>query len=100
MADSEVFTVACQTLESSSSLDKLEARGTIRLALKSAGLDAKTIDPEQMKVVVDKILPGELSARGVDTVDAVCASIAGGISGLTGTATGGSPEAVFARLGG
>ena len=41
MADSAAFTFVCTTLEESTALDKLEARGTIRLALKEAGLDGE-----------------------------------------------------------
>ena len=100
MAESEVFTTACQALEASSILDKLEARGTIRLALKSSGLEARSVDPEQMKVILERVLPGELEARGVDNGEAVCASIAGAISGLSVSGAANTPEAIFARLGG
>jgi hypothetical protein len=46
MADSKAFTTLCEELERASSLDRLEARGTVRLALKQAAyaLDSTTID--------------------------------------------------------
>jgi hypothetical protein len=99
MADSIAFTTACETLEGSTSLDRLEARGTVRLALKQAGLDAGTVSPSQLRVVVEKVLPVELESRGVDP-----GAIGGVISALNGLSDGGviagdSPEAIFSRLG-
>jgi len=52
MADSAAFTHICDALESETSFSRIEARGTIRLALKSAGLAANSVTPEQIKVVV------------------------------------------------
>jgi hypothetical protein len=99
MADSESFSVACQALETSSALDKLEARGTIRIVLKSAGLDASSVAPAQMKVVVDKVLPEELRARGVEDSEASCRAICAALEGVAASEDGSSPEAVFSRLG-
>ena len=48
MADAAVFDWICNRLEQDTSLDRLESRGTVRLALKSAGLDARSVTPEQM----------------------------------------------------
>jgi hypothetical protein len=100
MADSAAFEAACACLEQASSLDRLSARGTIRLALKEAGLEAKTVSARELEVVVKKVLPGELAARDVATPDAVCERIAKALQGLGGSATADSPEAVFARLAG
>jgi hypothetical protein len=102
MADSSAFEAACACLEQSSSLDRLAARGTIRLALKEAGLEAKTVTARQLEVVVNKVLPAELAARDVATPDAVCARIATALRGLDGAGAVGAdtPEAVFARLAG
>lgn len=99
MADSTCFELACEVLEDSSSLDRLEARGTIRLALKAAGLDARNVTSDQMGVVVDKLLPGELKARGIENDDRICATLREKLAGLE-TADVETPEVVFARLGG
>lgn len=100
MADSIAFDVACRELEERTSFDRLEARGTVRLALRSAGLEVRTVSPPQMAVVVEKVLPGELVARGVDDVEAICGAIARSLSGLEAGAGAETPETVFQRLGG
>ena len=97
MADSEAFSVLCDALETASSLDRLEARGTVRLALKQAGLEARGVTASQLGVVVDKILPAELKARGVD--DAVCSQLRAALAGVSESGPSDSPEAVFSRLG-
>ncbi len=100
MADSEVFDFVCSELENRTSLDRLEARGTVRIALKQAGLEARNVTVEQMSVAVDKLLPAELSTRGVDDAPGQCAQIKSGLAGLSVTSGGETPEAVFERLGG
>jgi len=99
VADSAAFDRACTELERLSNLDRLEARGTVRLALKQSGLEARTVTPDQMKVVLDKVLPGELASRGIDDAS-ICQTIAGGLAGLDAGPIGDSPDAVFERLGG
>jgi hypothetical protein len=99
MADSAAFEAACLSLEQSSSLDRISARGTIRLALKEAGLEPKTVTARELEVVVTKVLPPELAVRDVSAPDAVCAQINKVLRGLDGAANGtDTPEAVFARL--
>jgi hypothetical protein len=101
MADT-VFDLVAEKLEQTSDLDKLESRGTVRLALKQAGLDAKTVTVQQMQVVLQKVLPAELETRGVASAKSVCDGIVAAIQGFGG-ATGAddkSPEAVFKRIGG
>lgn len=100
MANSEAFDYVCEQLERRTSLDRLQARGTVRLALKEAGLDAAGVTPDQMKVVLDKVLPAELAARGIEEPESHCAALAAGIEGLAAAPAGESPDAVFARLGG
>jgi hypothetical protein len=102
MADT-IFDCVAEKLEQGTDFDKLEARGTVRLALKEAGLDAKTVTGEQMTVVLQKVLPGELKTRGVDQPESVCESIVQGLKsfdGASGAADDNSPEAVFKRIGG
>ncbi|HME70165.1 MAG TPA: hypothetical protein VKM54_09905 [Myxococcota bacterium] len=102
MSESAVFESACQELAQATSFDSLSARGTIRLALKSSGLDAREVTAAQMIVVVKRVLPGELKARGVKEPDAICSTIARRLSGLAPAkeATSSSVEDVFRRLGG
>lgn len=65
-----------------------------------AGLEVRTVSPQQISVVVEKVLPGELAARGVADAEAICGAIAGSLSGLEAGASPDTPEAVFQRLGG
>jgi len=101
MADSQAFTIACEQLEQASSLERIEARGTVRLALKEAGLDAASVTGSQLTVVVDKILPRELEARGVSDTAGVCGTIKSALAAAPDTdGPGNSPEDVFSRLAG
>ena len=101
MADAAAFDWVCTELEEKTSLDRLEARGTVRIALKEAGLDSRSLTPDQMKVVLEKVLPKELQSRGVEDAFELCSGLASGVVSL---AAGGSavetPEEVFRRLAG
>lgn len=100
MADSPAFDFVCTKLEELTDLDRLAARGTVRLALKEAGLEARSVTSEQMGVVLDKVLPPELVARGIEGGNVMCVEIAGGLAGLGSFAEAETPDAVFKRLGG
>jgi len=100
MADGKAFDHVCAQLESATALDRLAARGTVRIALKGAGLDPSTTTAAQMRVIAQRVLPKELAARGVSDAEAVCAAIAKSLGTIQDAVVGESPEAVFARLGG
>jgi hypothetical protein len=103
MAGSPAFESACAELERTTSLGRLEARGTIRLVLKRAGLEARSVGAREIAVAIEKLLPGELRALGVDDLDAACGALASGLEGLQSTdleAGADTPEEVFRRLGG
>lgn len=100
MADAEAFDYVCDYLEQNSALDRLAARGTIRIALKQAGLEARTVSPEQMAVVVEKVLPKEITSRGVADAERVCTELGHGLGRLESGAAAETPDAVFKRLGG
>jgi hypothetical protein len=96
-----IFDFVADALEQRTDLDKLEARGTVRLALKEAGLDARTVTVEQMVVMLEKVMPNEMRSRGVDDPDGVCNGIATALkdAGVESSAADGeSPEAIFRRL--
>ena len=101
MADAPAFDWVCAELEQRTALDRLEARGTVRLALKQAGLDSRSLTPDQMKVVLEKVMPKELAARGVKDPEGVCRALASGIAGVVSQKGGAeTPEEVFRRLAG
>ena len=102
MADS-LFEFIAAKVEERTELDTLEARGTLRIALKEAGLDARGVTREQMAVMLEKTMPRELASRGVEAAEDVCRRLIASLDGFDG---GGpergseSPEDVFRRLGG
>lgn len=98
MSETIIFDTVCEQLEQRTSMDRLEARGTVRIALKGAGLDPASVTRPQMTVVLDRVLPGELSTRGIDEPEAICATVRDTLPEEKGRAAE-SPEAVFARLG-
>lgn len=100
MADSAAFERACECLEQRTSLNRLEARGTVRLAIKRAGLDPGHVTGPELAVVAERVLRGELTARGVSDADAVCAALAAELPILATAEAGDTPEAIFSRLGG
>ncbi|MEM7409045.1 MAG: hypothetical protein AAF430_02280 [Myxococcota bacterium] len=100
MAESAAFDHASHCLEAETEFDRLAARGTVRLLLKKAGLEPRTVSPREMAVAVEKLLADELRARGVANPDVLCQRLAGELAGLRDAETPEGPEAVFARLGG
>ncbi len=104
MADAPVFNWLCTGLEERTSFDRLEARGTVRLALKSAGLDPRTVTADQMKVVIEKLMVDELTTRGIDDASSVCSGLVASLATASASlATAGhaeTPDEVFGRLGG
>jgi hypothetical protein len=102
VSDSPVFDRVCEELERRTSLDRLASRGTVRLALKSAGLDVASVDAAQMGVVLRKLLPAELAHRGIDGAAALCESLSETIAGVrvdTARDRAAQAAATIARLG-
>ncbi len=101
--NSNLFDLAAERLEQRTSLDRLEARGTLRLALKQAGLEPQSLTLEQLEVVFERILPGELQNRGVDDAAALCDAVMKEVASSPEAAASdrsGSVDEVFRRLGG
>jgi len=98
-----LFDIAAEKLGESSEMDRLAARGTLRLALKQAGLDVQTLTVPQLRAVFEKLMPKELEARGVPDAAATCKAVMKDIAGAASTAdleTSNSPDDIFKRLGG
>ena len=94
-----LFDTAAQLLEKKSDLNHLAARGTLRLALKAAGLDPRDFTFRQLQVVFDKVMPKELEKVGItDNLD-VRASVMEALSETVDLDTESSDE-IFSRLGG
>jgi hypothetical protein len=103
VADNSVFDFTAERLEQATALDKLAARGTVRLALKAAGLEAGSVTTRQMLVVLKSVMPGELAKRGVEDAEGVCQRLGEGLAtaGLSSDSADGADRAaaIFARLG-
>lgn len=95
------FDFVAARLEAGSPLARLEARGTLRIALRAAGLEADA-SARELAVVLRRTLPTELAARGVAAPEALCEELAGAVSSQPFEADGARerPEDVFRRLGG
>ena len=100
MAESAAFTHLCIALENETTFSRIEARGTVSLALKSAGLDSKNITIDQMKVILERAFPGEHANRAVEDPKGVCRILIRGLSEVAAETSGETPEDVFSRLGG
>ncbi len=97
----DLFDFAAERLEHHTGFSQLEARGTLRIALKVAGLDPNAVTVGQLCVVFEKVMPGELDSRGVSDVQDVCAAVladleSAGDAAADASAT--SPDAIFRRL--
>ena len=94
------FEFVATRLEQLTEFDSLEARGTVRLALKEAGLDARSVTTSQIAVVVERVLPYELRSRGVDDSERIARSILTDLKGFRAEPSeqSESPEDVFRRL--
>ena len=93
------FDRVSEKLEECSALNRLEARGTVRIALKDSGFDAKSVAPDQLRVVIEKLLPQHLRDRGIPEPEEVCRLLVDCIPKEVSGDTNDSPEAIFARLG-
>ena len=97
----DLFDFAAERLEHHTGFSQLEARGTLRIALKVAGLDPSAFTAGQLCVVFEKVMPGELDSRGVSNVQDVCAAVladleSAGDAAADASAT--SPDEIFRRL--
>ncbi len=100
MADT-LFDIAAKQLEHHAGLDRLAARGTLRIALKAAGVEPKNLTGAQLQVVFEKVMPGELDSRGVSDAQDVCAAVladVGSAGGAAADASATSPDDIFRRL--
>ncbi len=76
MAESPLFEKACDALEKATGLSQVEARGTLRIALKEAGYEGGSVNRPQLLAVLFHSLPQELAARGLRDSQKICDEIA------------------------
>ncbi len=95
-----LFDDCASALEALTSFDRLEARGTLRIALREAGFEPDSISVEQLRVVVTRVLPELLTARGVSDPTTVCEGVTGSIQDAGDASPVNTPDRVFERLSG
>jgi hypothetical protein len=76
MIESPAFSWTCAELERATGLSALVARGTVRLALRTAGLQPQSVSGAQMAIVLRQILPQELANRAIADAGRVCSLLA------------------------
>ena len=99
----DLFDVAAENLERATDMDRLAARGTLRIAVKEAGLDPHTLTVPQLRAVFEKLMPKQLEAQGVSNAAAASQAMMSEIAGSAeeiDIASSASPDDVFKRLGG
>jgi hypothetical protein len=102
MADT-IFDIAAESLEGHTDMDRLAVRGTLRIAVKEAGLYPEKLTLPQLRVIFEKLMPKELEARGVSDAAAVCTATMDEIArsaNTIDTESSASPDDIFKRLGG
>ena len=100
---SKLFDFVADAVEQKTELAKLEARGTLRLALKESGFDADSITAHDMSVVLKRVMPKELTSRGIDDAESICESLSTSLREFKEAVEeqgSSSPESIFARLAG
>lgn len=98
---SPAFEFICERLETVAKMSRIEARGTVRLALREVGKNPAYVSPQDMHTIVSRVLPRMLQSRGVKDAAPICTEIANQLS-QTKFASGATyldPADVFARLG-
>jgi len=99
---SALFNIAAERLEASTDMDRLATRGTLRLALKEAGLEVESLGIAQLRAVFEKLMPKELEARGVSNAAAICRAVMNDVESVASAAdlaVADSPDEIFKRLG-
>ena len=97
-----LFDHAADRLESNTHLSRLEARGTLRIALKDAGLDVKNLTLDELSAVFKKIMPKQLEDRGIDSAATTCSAVMAEIASTANISAApvANADSVFRRLGG
>lgn len=98
---SAVFEFVCERLETMAKMSRIEARGTVRLALREVGKNPTHVSTNDMCTIVSKVLPRMLQTRGLKEGAQICHEIAQQLSQakIASGATYLDPAEIFARLG-
>jgi hypothetical protein len=97
-----LFDFAAERLSQHTRIERMAARGTLRLALKTVGLDPTSITAGQLRSVIERLLPNELLTRGVADPAGTCRALIQDIDNAPAAllASGQDVDDIFRRLGG
>jgi hypothetical protein len=100
VSESPLFERVCDAVERRAGLARLAARGAVRLALREAGLEARTLNGLQVAAMLKHVLPAELRKCGIAEPDAVCADLSRELESAVAheIAAGPAPEDMFRRI--
>lgn len=98
MAASEVFDWVADQLVERTMLTRLEARGTVRLVVRDAGLNPETVAAFQMRIVLTRLMPSALEKRRIEGAKELCATIADTLDSFEGSTPREDAYDVFERL--
>jgi len=101
VADS-LFDFTAERLSHHTGIERMAARGTLRLALKSVGLDPDGVTAKQLQSVIERLLPDELLTRGVASPGDACRALIEDIGNAPAALreSGQDVDDIFRRLGG
>ena len=95
----DLFTIVADRLCELSELDRIESRGTIRIAFKKAGVDVKRFGLVDLEAVFATIMPEELELRGCADPGPTCDAIIRSLEGEAPRTLTGSSDEIIRRLG-
>ena len=95
----DLFTIVADRLCELCDLDRIESRGTIRIAFKKAGVDVKRFGLVDLEAVFAKIMPEELELRGCVDPGPTCDAIIRSLEGEAPRTVTGSRDEIIRRLG-
>jgi hypothetical protein len=98
VSESNAFVWLCDQIETITNLSRLEARGTVRIALKELGLLPADLAPLQAAKVAEHVLPRELATRGVDDAVAICQRLSVEAKGLPDERSESAADEIFRDL--
>jgi hypothetical protein len=100
LSTTPLFDWLCNQVSQRCGLDIVPSRGTLRLTLKAAGLEPRTLNKEQARAVLERLLPRELELRGIPDAASRCAEISVALrTEVRDSMDLESAESIFARLG-
>jgi hypothetical protein len=97
--DSDLFTIVADRLCQLTDLDRLQSRGTVRIAFKNAGVDVESFGLDDLRAVLEKIMPGLLAQRGCADAEAICDAIMKSLEGNFPETVTRSRDEIIRRLG-